>query len=129
MFNFLKNFKKRQRNISHQSKFEGDWLDTPDGKKWEDLGVTIYDALSEAKVSVRQRMIVFEDGSRHTIMATAERLAGETGENVGRVYEQVILWLQEAADPANDEVLDDQFVESVNRWVETEAQPMDRDHH
>ena len=97
----------------------GDWLDTTEGKKWEALGELVYAELEAAKVNIHKRRIILIDSEELTIHQVARRLAEKTGENLEAVREQVMLWLEEAAE-SDDEEHDDglDMGSAIERWID-----------
>jgi hypothetical protein len=97
----------------------GGWLDTPEGKRWEAVGESVYSELEEAKVNVHTRRIVLGDSATLTIDQVARRIADKTGQNAEAVQEHVMLWLEEAADSDDEERDDEVNMESaIESWLD-----------
>ncbi len=96
----------------------GGWLDTPEGKKWEAVGESVYGELEEAKANVHTRRIILVDGATLTIDQVARRIADKTDQDIAAVQEHVMLWLEEAADSDDEERDDDlDMGAAIERWL------------
>jgi hypothetical protein len=118
---FGKIFKKSQQSqkIKDQTGWGG-WLDTKAGKDWEEIGVFVYDKLEKAKADPGSRLIIFEDGSQHSVTGATQDLATELGRDRKAVHEHILLWLEEASDPLDDDVDDEEFADEIQTWIDEE---------
>ena len=97
----------------------GGWLDTVEGKKWDDVGEKVYDALGAAKVNVHERLIAMGDGAKMTIELAAKYVADTTGEDVAAVCEHILLWLEEAGESDDEERDDGVDIDiEIQRWID-----------
>ena len=98
----------------------GDWLDTPDGKRWEVTGEKVYDQLETARINVTARRFLVRDDTRTrrlTFNQAVRRVIDETGEDAKAVREHVMLWMEEAADPEDGE-RDEDIDDAIQLWLE-----------
>lgn len=118
---FGKIFKKSQQSQKSTDQIGWDrWLDTKAGKDWEETGVFVYDKLEKAKADPGSRLIIFEDGSQHSVIGATQALATELGRERKAIHEHILLWLEEAADPLDDDVDDNEFAEEIQIWIDEE---------
>jgi hypothetical protein len=100
----------------------GGWLDTPEGKRWEGVGIFVYEKLEDARVSVKKRLIIM-DGKKLTLNQATARIMEKTEYERAEIKEHVILWLEEASDAIerDSEDADDDVIDEITRaWVKAE---------
>ena len=100
----------------------GGWLDTPEGKRWEGIGIFVYEKLEDARVSVKKRLIIM-DGKKLTLNQAADRIMEKTEYERAEIKEHLIIWLEEASDAieGDSEDADDDVIDNLTRaWVKAE---------
>jgi hypothetical protein len=118
---FGKIFKKsKQSQKSTDQTGWGGWLDTKAGKDWEEIGVFVNDKLEKAKADPGSRLIIFEDGSQHSVTGAAQDIATELDRDRKAVHEHILSWLEEASDPLDDDADDEEFADEIQTWIHEE---------
>lgn len=100
----------------------GGWLETAEGKRWEGIGIFVYEKLEDAKISVKKRLIIM-DGKKLTLNQATARIMEKTEYERSEIREHMILWLEEASDAIerDSEDADDDVIDDLTRaWVKAE---------
>jgi len=82
----------------------------------------VLDALERASVDVRERRIVWPDGTRRSLEDTVRKIRLESGSPLDMVQSHVVGWLEVIYEPAN---LDEDQMEEFDRLIDLWITPYD----
>jgi len=94
----------------------------PDFFESEQALFDVLDAMAEASVDVRDRRIVWPDGTRLSIEDTARRIHSQSGAPLDMVQSHVVGWLEMTYEPPD---LDEKQMEEFERLIELWITPYD----
>src|SRR5664279_90789 len=84
--------------IEEDTSFIGDvlaYMNSPEGELFLEVGEIVSDVLERANVDAKERQIIWEDGERLSIAASAQRLGVEHPEYpLGIIEQNVVIWLE-----------------------------------
>lgn len=97
-----------------------DWLDSPEGIRFQEVGEYVYDQL-EGWTGRWPAKTIQRGGSARSIDQTAIWLAEQSEYGGDEILEHILLWLSEASidEYETDEELHEHF-QKMNEWVRTE---------
>lgn len=98
------------------------WLDTPDGKAFEDLGEEIYAQLDFFKIDAEKKLFC-RGKSKMLLDEVVAKVAAEVKEEVGDVREHVLMYMMEASESVDPEFEGTQeYVDMMQAWAEEERE-------
>jgi hypothetical protein len=97
-----------------------EYADSPEGLLYSEVGDTVSEVLERADVDAKERQIIWEDGQRLSIAASAQRIEAEhPGYPLDLIEEHVIEWLEgEFAPPSYTRDQLDELDRLTELWVE-----------
>ncbi len=100
-----------------------DWLDTPEGKDFEDRTGRVYDRLDQFKINAEKRYFEVGKGQSMLLDQVINIVADDLNEDVCVVREHVLMWMTEASNSADPEYEGTQeYVDLVQAWAEEECE-------
>jgi hypothetical protein len=114
----LANFAGKTKAIFGTS-MSGEWLDSPEGQRWEQVGELVYNELELASVNVKNRRIILETGGKLTINQVSRNIADKSANEFSIIRANVMEWIEEAADAIDDD--DDHVIQmNIRAWLKDE---------
>jgi hypothetical protein len=96
-----------------------DWLDTPDGKDFEDRAERVYDYLESFKINAKKRYFEGPDGRKMSLDQAITKVAVDLHEDRAIVREHVLRWMTEASNATAPEWEGTQeHVDLAQAWAE-----------
>jgi hypothetical protein len=94
-------------------------MNSPEGELFLEVGELVSDVLEQADVGAKDRQIIWEDGERLSIAASAQRIGVEHPEYPLDIIEQnVIIWLEsEFAPPTYTPEQLDELDRLTEAWI------------
>lgn len=100
-----------------------DWLDTSEGKDFEDRTGRVYERLDPFKINAEQRYFEVGNGQSMLLDEVIAKVAGDLNEEICVVREHVLMWMTEASNSADPEYEGTQeYVDLVQAWAEEECE-------
>ncbi len=107
----------------------GEYADSPESLLYSEVSDTVSEALERADVDSKERQIIWEDGRRLSIAASAQRIEAEhPGYPLDLIEEGVIEWLEgEFAPPTYTRDQLDELDRLTELWVEHHRRQAEKD--
>jgi len=108
--------------IEEEPSFMGDllaYMDSPEGELFIEVGDIVSSMLEKADVDAKERQIIWEDGERLSITASAQRIAVEHPDYpLDIIAQNVIIWLEsEFAPPTYTPEQLDELDRLTEAWI------------
>ncbi|MBI2601677.1 MAG: hypothetical protein HYW48_01360 [Deltaproteobacteria bacterium] len=100
-----------------------DWLDTPEGKAFEDLSGRVYDILDVFKLDAEKRFFVDGKQKLMSLDQVIQKLADDLEQETSVIREFVLMWMYEASNALDPEFEGTQeHVDIAQNWADDECQ-------
>jgi hypothetical protein len=117
--------------IEEDPSFIGDvlaYMNSPEGELFIEVGDTVSDVLERADVDAKERQIIWDNGERLSIAASAQRIGVEHPDYpLGVIEQNVIIWLEsEFAPPAYTPEQLDELDQLTEAWIQDHKRQVKR---
>lgn len=118
-------FSNRSSNIQTKNPGWGGWLDTPEGKEFEEMRTRVYSFIENHKYLVDGEKRRFVNGKiRISLDEMLKKTAESLNESEDNILEHILFWLSEASMNASFEPElngTEEYADLVEQWVEDEC--------